>query len=127
LLWRWNFASALVSNGIPSVEISLDKLLASIKGSEGKGAGKSAPGKSEAGRSEPGRTELSKIEISSNDLSSNDLSSNDLARVFGYFIGRSPNSHELQALQKFLTAERKASPNAEIVGLILASPAFQRC
>ena len=107
LLWRWNFASALVSNGIPSVEISPDKLLASIKGSEVTAAGKSELGESE--------------------LSKHELSSNDLARIFGYFIGRSPNSHELQALQKFLTAERKASPNAEIIGLILASPAFQRC
>jgi len=96
MLWRWNFASALVSNGIPSVEISLDRLIASIHGQ-------------------------STIGESSN------VDSIKSRSIFSYFTGRSPNDHELKALTKFLTSERKTSANAEIVGLILASPAFQRC
>ena len=89
MLWRWNFASALVANGIPSVEISLDKLMSSVKGDTGK---------------------------------------SDSSRIFSYFTGRAPNAAERGALAKFASAgDSKRNVDAEIVGLVLASPAFQRC
>ena len=50
------------------------------------------------------------------------------ARLFQYFVGRKPTDKELSALLDFQKASalKIKSENAELLGLILASPAFQR-
>ena len=57
-----------------------------------------------------------------------------IARGFGYFTGRSPTMEEHRALQDALEAVRQGPENKAKVpnggllcGVILASPAFQRC
>jgi uncharacterized protein (DUF1800 family) len=89
MLWRWNFASALVSNGIPNVNVSIDKLIASV-----------AP-------------ESTPISIAQH--------------LFSYFVGRRPCQHESLAFEKFLAGVGKSNAHTEIIGLVLSSPAFQRC
>jgi uncharacterized protein (DUF1800 family) len=48
------------------------------------------------------------------------------ARLLPYFIGRAGTEAELKALNDF-AASRGTDSNEETLGLILASPAFQRC
>lgn len=50
------------------------------------------------------------------------------ARLFSYLIGRSATSKELLALQEYLGGAMHLSDmcKSELVGLVLASPAFQR-
>ncbi|HEY9785549.1 MAG TPA: DUF1800 domain-containing protein [Candidatus Obscuribacterales bacterium] len=50
-------------------------------------------------------------------------------KLFAYFIGRSANNRESSALGSFVAARDLKNPHhmAELVGLILSSPAFQRC
>ncbi len=91
LLWRWNFAFALTSNTIPSVNVSLSKL------------------ESAAGCAQSNRSVVEKL--------------------FPHCVGRLPDKTELAALKdqaKRLGASGDAQ-RAELIGLILASPAFQRC
>lgn len=89
LLWRWNFALALTSNQVPSVDVEPLKLLHAIGGT---------------------------------------ADSLHPARLLPHFIGRAGAQSELKSLEDFVgsaglaTNERKA----ELLGLVLASPAFQR-
>lgn len=87
LLWRWNFAFALVSNQIPSANVSLDALTAALGA-----AGDSAP---------------------------------SAAHLFAHFVGRRPERVELKVLEDYL-ASATGRERAELFGLILAAPAFQR-
>jgi uncharacterized protein (DUF1800 family) len=48
------------------------------------------------------------------------------ARLLPHFIGRAGTEAELKALERY-AASRGTDSNEETVGLILASPAFQRC
>jgi uncharacterized protein (DUF1800 family) len=52
----------------------------------------------------------------------------ELKRFFSYFCGRLPDAQEFQALSGFLAAADTSRPDcrAELAGLILSSPAFQR-
>ena len=51
------------------------------------------------------------------------------SRLLPYFVGRAGSSAEIKALEDYLAARRggDAFRRAELIGLILASPAFQRC
>jgi uncharacterized protein (DUF1800 family) len=80
LLWRWNLAFTLASNGVPSVNTPLDRLLAAI------GA------------------------------STTDMS----GKLFRHFNGHDADARLIQALQP-------VNNPADLAGLILSSPAFQRC
>ena len=100
LLWRWNFAFALASNRVPTVTVTLDQLANAI--------GAIAATSGAAGNSL--RTD----------------------RLMPYFVGRTGSAMELKALGDYQAAQRVndvagADYQAELIGLILASPAFQRC
>lgn len=110
LMWRWNFALALAANKQPAAKVSLPPLARAL------GAG-------------PGMEAL------------------DPARWFSHCVGRIPSPAELEALHLVLqtppqtvpsgpTPSKKGSPHAgtdarlqseRALGLVLASPAFQRC
>jgi hypothetical protein len=87
LLWRWNFAFALASNRVPSVDVPLDRLIRAI------GA---------------------------------DVSG-DPSTLLSHFVGRRATEAELTAFSENPSSGSVTDYGAELVGLILASPAFQRC
>lgn len=97
LLWRWNFAFALASGRVPTVTVALDQLAQAIGGSL--------------------------------------LDGLRPARLMPYFIGRAGSAAELSALDAYLGAQYAnnlgdvgdANHRAELVALVLSSPAFQRC
>jgi Protein of unknown function (DUF1800) len=97
LLWRWNFAFALASNRVPTVTIALDQLAQAIGGNVNNGL-------------RP-------------------------AHLIPYFIGRAGSPAEIAALDDYLgtqnakgVSETEATNHrAELVALVMASPAFQRC
>jgi uncharacterized protein (DUF1800 family) len=100
LLWRWNFAFALAANRVPTVNVALDQLANAIGaiGAPGGGVNKGL---------QPGR-------------------------LIPYFIGRAGSAAELKALDDYQDTEHvsdlaDANYHAELVALVLASPAFQRC
>jgi hypothetical protein len=97
LLWRWNFAFALASNRVPTVNVALDQLAQAI----------GAIGGSVNNGLRP-------------------------ARLIPYFIGRAGSAAETRALDDYLGGQYAndvgdANHRAELVALVLASPAFQRC
>lgn len=101
LLWRWNFAFALASNSVPTVTVALDQLANAIGAIGGNVNNGLRPG-----------------------------------RLIPYFIGRGGSAAELQALDDYVGAQpasdigkdaSEANHHAELVALVLASPAFQRC
>ena len=51
----------------------------------------------------------------------------DLAKLFAHFVGRAATNAELMPLSECLASGASVAPTAEMLGLILASPAFQRC
>jgi uncharacterized protein (DUF1800 family) len=93
LLWRWNFAFALASNRVPTVDVALDQLAQAIGGSVNNGL-------------RPGR-------------------------LIPYFIGRAGSAAEIRALDDYVGAQHAGdvgdTNHAELLALVLASPAFQRC
>jgi hypothetical protein len=103
LLWRWNFAFALASNRVPTVTVALNQLANAI------GAIGAMGGTVNSGLRP--------------------------ARLIPYFIGRAGSAAELSALEDYLRAQPasdagdagEGNHHAELVALILASPAFQRC
>ncbi len=106
LLWRWNFAFALASNRVPTVTVALDQ--------QGKAIGA----------------------IGTNGASGSGVK-NGLrpGRLIPYFIGRAASGAELGAFDDYVGTQPvsdvgdvgRANYHAELVALVLASPAFQRC
>jgi len=99
LLWRWNFAFALASNTVPTVTVTLDQLASAI------GAiAATADGAVSGLRPD---------------------------RLIPYFVGRAGSAVELKALGDYqaqrINQVADANYQAELISLILASPAFQRC
>jgi len=97
LLWRWNFAFALASGHVPTVSVALDQLASAIE----------APGGDLSDGLRPGR-------------------------LLPYFVGRAGSAAETSALDEYVRAQLAsgvgdANHRAELVALVLASPAFQRC
>jgi len=101
LLWRWNFAFALASNRVPTVTVALDQLADAI-----------------------------------GTIGGNVNNGLRLGRLVPYFIGRAGSAAELNALGDYVGAQPAsdveknagdANHHAELVALVLASPAFQRC
>lgn len=102
LLWRWNFALNLASNQIPNTEVNLAKLNAAIAGTS---SSSSEPNEeSEAQRLSP-------------------------EQLLPHFIGRKGTASELAALNEFVKSQglKDEAHRAELIGLILATPTFQRC
>jgi hypothetical protein len=99
LLWRWNLAFTLAAGQVPSVDVAVDRLLKAVGAGSGEGL-------------RP-------------------------ARLLPYFIGRAGTEAELRALDDYLGSSAGVNVNglsaansdhqAELLGLILASPGFQRC
>ncbi len=90
LLWRWNFALALVTNKVPSVNVSVEKLAKAIYPN-------------------------AESEVSP-------------AQLMPHFVGRLASEHEIKTFQKYVSrSNSKDLKLPELVGLILSSPAFQRC
>ncbi len=48
-------------------------------------------------------------------------------KMFAHFVGRRPNGHEHEAFHGHLGIQPGDSRDAELIGLMLSSPAFQRC
>lgn len=89
LLWRWNFAFALSSNRVPSVNVPIDRLIAAIRGN---------------------------------------MTRDRLPRILvPYFVGRAATETEIRALNDYAASAFVTDNRALLVGLMLASPAFQRC
>jgi uncharacterized protein (DUF1800 family) len=112
LLWRWNFAQAMATNGVPSVSVDFDKLKASLL---------TQTTVQVSVRSSP-ESRSSQITAERKGLLPTELDRNLIA----YFTGRRASAAELQALETY-RLQRSSCSDGEIVGLILASPAFQRC
>jgi len=97
LLWRWNFALSVCSNKVPEVTIELSELATAI--------GAATRGK---------KTKT--------------LTKAQLDCLFSHFVGRQPTSSERSTFFDYLaTSKSESDPCPELVGLILSSPAFQRC
>ena len=97
LLWRWNFAFALASNRVPTVSVALDQLGYAI------GA-----------------------------IGASDVDGLRPERLVPYCIGRAGSAAELGALQDYIQRQHVSNAgetnyHSELVALVLASPAFQRC
>jgi len=90
LLWRWNFALALASGHVPTVNVSPGQLARAIGGNAQQGL---AP-----------------------------------AKLLPHFIGRVGTTAELKTLDDYVSSRGLSdeSHKAELLGLMLASPAFQR-
>ncbi len=108
LLWRWNFAFALASNRVPTITVALDQLGKAI-GANGTTGPAGVIGSSMNKGLQP-------------------------QRLVPYFMGRAGSAAELKALDDYVGthvsgvgAVAEANYHAELVALILASPAFQRC
>ncbi|MDB5301598.1 MAG: hypothetical protein JWO87_3261, partial [Phycisphaerales bacterium] len=87
LLWRWNFAFALSTGGVPSVEAPSAKLVNAI------GATGDAP------------------EV----------------KLFEHLTGHAPTDEQQKALAEATEGKSKGVETAkELIGLIIASPSFQR-
>jgi len=97
LMWRWNYALALAANESPDVRVNLQPIIKALGGQ--------------------------KVTIE---------------KGFAYFTGRSPTGAELTALNDTLQTMRtdpsatpkpaaKTAAEALMCGIILASPAYQRC
>ncbi|MCP5559616.1 MAG: DUF1800 domain-containing protein [Verrucomicrobiaceae bacterium] len=97
LMWRWNYALALAANEAPDVRVNLQPIVKALGGQ--------------------------KITVE---------------KGFAYFTGRSPTSDELIALNETIKTVRtdpsakvktaaKTAAEALMCGIIMASPAYQRC
>ena len=97
LLWRWNFALALASNKLDASGVVAQPSAVSI------GLLAGAIGGTEQKGLEP-------------------------SRLAAHFIGRAPTAEETRPLADYMAANglQDDEHKAELVGLILASPAFQR-
>jgi len=97
LLWRWNFALAVTANNVPTVIVSLDKLAEAIA-------------------------------AAADHDTSTDRGWHPKV-LLPYFIGRAGTAPELAALDEYILRSSTAitsAHKAELIGLVLASPAFQR-
>lgn len=97
LMWRWNYALALAANETPDVQVNLQPIVHALGGKQ-----------------------------------------ITLEKGFAYFVGRSPTAEEAGALKQTIEVVRqdpsakpkpamRASAESLLCGIILASPAFQRC
>lgn len=123
LLWRWNFALNLASNQIPNTEVNLAKLNSAIasvpKSTEAKSGEKPESGRKPFSAEKPESSETSEVEPIV-------LMPNQL---LPHFIGRQGSASELAALNEFVSTQglKDDAHRAELIGLILATPSFQRC
>ncbi|HEY9777251.1 MAG TPA: DUF1800 domain-containing protein [Planktothrix sp.] len=151
MLWRWNFALALASGSVPAAQVDLEKLATAIASGETyRRGGLQPPGFATAvasdeqqthrrgGLQPPGRLQgapassvAARNSIIAEPRKSTATEYDDnfrLEKLFPYFVGRTPNKEELAAFAPYLKpiATDDVARKAELVGLILASPAFQR-
>ena len=96
-MWRWNYALALAANETPDVKVNFQPIVHALGGKQ-----------------------------------------ITLEKGFAYFVGRSPTAEEAGALKQTIEVVRqdpsakpkpamRASAESLLCGIILASPAFQRC
>lgn len=102
LLWRWNFALSVCDNKVPEVTIQLAELATAVGAL--------------AERGENDETWQGSVSVTGLQLD----------KMFSHFVGRQPTTLERQTLFEFLALSKKDA-RPELVGLILSSPAFQRC
>jgi uncharacterized protein (DUF1800 family) len=113
LLWRWNFALSVCSNKVPEVTVQLAELATAVGALEQDGSSDKSE-KSE------------KSEKNEKVQRTGAVSSPQLDRMFSHFVGRLPTKLERKTFFEYL-AQSKKDVRPELVGLILSSPAFQRC
>ncbi len=112
LLWRWNFALNLASNSIPNTTVNLAKLNKAIAND----ANNSAKIAKESEDEDQDSDKRKPLILSP-------------AQLLPHFIGRSGTESELAALNEFVRTQglKEEAHRAELIGLILATPTFQRC
>ena len=104
LLWRWNFALALVSGGVPDVRVDPAGLTRALR--------RSASG-----------------DDTQTDTAMDTGPTEELDLFFRHFTGRPPTNGEREALRDYRAAARLGEGRAleELMGLVIASPGFQVC
>jgi len=113
LLWRWNFALSVCSNKVPEVTVQLAELATAVGALD---QDESSDKSEKTEKSEKNdRFELPRT-----------VTSPQLDRMFSHFVGRLPTKLERKTFFEYL-AQSKKDVRPELVGLILSSPAFQRC
>jgi hypothetical protein len=116
LLWRWNFALAVAANNVPTVTVSLDKLAQSIATGAGNG-------------NQPNRKSQGAANLAAQSPDQQKTGAWHPNILIQHFVGRAATQEELAALTEYVARSGRAltaAHKAELIGLILASPAFQR-
>lgn len=102
LLWRWNYALALSSAGIEGVHIDPAKLVEALWNGQ---------------ESQDIKNTKANIPVEEKV---------DEGRLFAYLVGRAPLNGELAVFKKYFAATGSDSKKkTELIGLIMASPAYQ--
>jgi hypothetical protein len=108
LLWRWNFALAVSGNRVPDVNGDLVALATAI-GAIPRAAAHDLPSAVEGERRREGGYDI------------------NLDHLYAHFVGRIPDAAEARALAEYSGKNNSPVEQQELIGLILSSPAFQRC
>ncbi|MBU6452769.1 MAG: DUF1800 family protein [Cyanobacteria bacterium REEB67] len=108
LLWRWNFALAISGNKVPDVNTDLVALATAVGAIPRTERHDSPPAEAKTSSNKPGY----KI---------------NLDHLYAHFVGRIPDIAERKALAEYTDENNSPVEQQELIGLILSSPAFQRC
>ena len=101
LLWRWNLAITLAAGRLPTVTMPLEQIDASLAATA-------------AGRGSPPKHAAAAADMD-----------DGFIRWFAHLIGRQPTGDEQQSFSPLLPAASRHE-HTMLLGMILASPAFQR-
>lgn len=131
LLWRWNFALDLASNRVPTVKVPVHELTHAIARA---GNTTANPFLGEAKKKESSQNTAAARGKDHQNAQNKPFTASSIAadfapaRLFQHFVGRCANRQELSAFENYIAncPITDESHQAELLGLILTSPAFQR-
>lgn len=138
LLWRWNFALSLASNKIEGVSSRFDDvakaLLVSGNGINARdGVARRGGAEHDRERGDAIANNAAAQRALSNNIGRQSKASrqkhmptSELETLFAYLVGRRPGQTEIDCLKPFAGTVSGAAANAELIGLIMSCPAFQR-
>lgn len=107
LLWRWNFALALTANTVPNVNVNVERLIAALS-------------------LHPDSLQSASPHAVARGVCDSPLPATAL---LAHFFGRMPSAEEANPINEFIAAHKSqgiAPLRQQVLGLILASPAFQK-
>jgi hypothetical protein len=119
LLWRWNFALALTANQVPNVNVPVPRLIDALCAVQSPQAAVPAADVPAARRQPSDLSDHSELKPSVLKPSV----------LLPHFLGRTPHPDEVALLESFMNERKDESASSiqqQVLGLILASPAFQR-